>query len=649
MWYAKVPKGELENLQWRVDVLRQGAESRRTRDWLRAACADDTHFFFNGFLWTFDPRLRGHRNLPLVTFPIQDAAIERIENSIEYGRDIQIEKSRDLGASVICTGVFFKRWCFGRDESYMMFGRDEDEVDKPGYPGCLFWKIDWNIRHVPGWLLPEGFEYSKHRRKFVLESPETNTTINGEAMVPDGGVGDRKRAILIDEFSRIQYADDLDLGTADATDCRIFNFTAFGENNAADRMRRSGVVRKVVMHWTMDPRKNKKLYRWNGDTQRLEYYEYVHGEGEPVMDGGRELILVRRGPHKYGPEDDWRDEGDKVIRFEPVKDGWVRSPKYDAEEYRRRSPKWMAINWRIDYVSSENKFFEGRLLQELMVETVRDPLWVGDLVIDEETGELLELIEKPDGPLKLWLELGPDNAIPTSERGYGAGSDVARGAGATNSCFSLGNVDNGHKVLEYVTPFLTVEKYAKRCVALCRAFQSDSGVPAKLAWEKLGPGEDFRRTVKDLGYTNVYYEHGKKHRRGLAAAKETLPGWSPTAKTRADLFGEYQVSLRERRCINRSRLALLECNDFLDTPRGCYYKTVKTGKNAVSGEDSGATCAHGDRVTADALMNRAMIDAGRPQLERAEKAVSPDAVFGNLWYRVNEHRRQANAAGRFWG
>ena len=59
------------------------------------------------------------------------------------------------------------------------------------------------------------------------------------------GVGGRRTAIFIDEFSRIEEGYALLAGTADTTNCRIFNFTPFGTNNAAYKLSRRQDVRKL--------------------------------------------------------------------------------------------------------------------------------------------------------------------------------------------------------------------------------------------------------------------------------------------------------------------------------------------------------------------------------------------------------------------
>lgn len=642
-WYASVPKDETKNRQWRLDVIRQAAGSQETRQYLWEACRADTLFYFNGFYWTFDPRLSGDKTVPFITYPFQDSAIEKIENSIHHGMDLVIEKSRDVGASWICMGVFEKRWHFLPDQEFLVISRDEDSVDKPGKKGSLFGKVDFLHAHMPPWLMPSGWpgEFKKPcRTRGMFINPDTGSTITGSATIAAGGVGDRVTAILFDEFSRHEKGDELDLGTADTTNCRIFNFTAYGEGNAADRLRRSPHKRKMRLIWWMDPRKNRGLYQWDGDRQKFKYF---------VCDDNSEQVEC--SAHDYG---EWADdsvnvqEGEPPRKFNPLRDGKLRSPIYDQEELRRGNPRWMAINWDIDYVGSDDKFFDMRLMRELEAEDARPPAWVGDVIVDEGTGEFIELVEKENGPLKLWCRLDVLMQPAKSELGYGAGVDTSNGRGATNSCLMFGDAATGEKVAEFVTPHLPPEKFARRAFALGNWFVSDSGTPALIAWEKFGPGELFGDSLQELGYSQIYYHANETHR--FPVAKPKFPGWPPSAARRADLFGDYEMALRQRRFRNRSSYSFKECGDFLRTPAGCEYKQARAAKGKIAaGDTTGAKANHGDRVTGDALLNAAMIALGRPKFDRVEEATDPAEQFGNRAWRIREHSRQDRARERFWG
>lgn len=642
-WYGFVPKDERKNRQWRLDVIRQAAGSRETRDYIWEACKADTLFYFNGFYWTFDPRLSGDKTVPFITYPFQDNAIEKIENSIHHGMDLVIEKSRDLGASWMCMGVFEKRWHFLRDQEFLVISRDEDSVDKPGKKGSLFGKVDFLHNLTPPWLMPKGWPGDfKHpaRTRGMFVNPWTGSTITGSATIAAGGVGDRVTAILFDEFSRHEKGDELDLGTADTTNCRIFNFTAYGEGNAADRLRRDKHKRKMRLIWWMDPRKNRGLYQWDGDRQKFKYF---------VCNGRSELEEC--GPHEYGQ---WADDPgsveDNVVprKFDPIRDGKVRSPEYDRQEVRRGNPRWMAINWDIDYVGSDDKFFDMRLIRELEAEDARPPVWVGDVIVDEATGELLELVEKPTGSLKLWCRLDAMMKPARSEHGYGAGVDTSHGRGVTNSCMMIGDASTGEKVAEFVTPHLSPEKFARRAVALGNLFLSDSDAPTLIAWEKVGPGEQFGDAVQELGYSQIYYHANELQR--FTMAKPKFPGWSPSAPRRADLFGDYEMALRQRRFRNRSSIALRECGDFLRTPAGCEYKQAKATKGKIAvGDTTGAKANHGDRVTGDALLNAVMVQLGRPRFDRMEEEQNQAEAFGTRAWRMREHKRRDRQRGRIWG
>ena len=58
-------------------------------------CKEDPIFFFNMFLWTYNPRL-ATPHVPFITYPYQDDFIKQIIESVEVGIDVWIEKSRDM-------------------------------------------------------------------------------------------------------------------------------------------------------------------------------------------------------------------------------------------------------------------------------------------------------------------------------------------------------------------------------------------------------------------------------------------------------------------------------------------------------------------------------------------------------------------------
>lgn len=645
-WYAKVPKDPIANRCWRIDVLREAAGSQRAREYLKTACKDDTLFYFNGFYWTYDPRLPdGDKLLPFITFPeFQDQAILEVEASIDKGRDLVLYKSRDLGLSWIILGVFEKKWHFLRDQTFLMIARDKDEVDSPHYPDALFQKIDRIHQHMPEWLMPKGWVPRQHRLRYSFFNPEFGCTINGEATIAAGGVGGRRTAVAFDEFSRIEQAAELDFGTADVSNCRIFNFTAYGTgNHAYDLMKRES-IHKIGLYWYMDPRKNKKLYKWDGEEQRMHYFQW----------NGPEWKLERCPPHQYGPEDADTvnfHEGNghpKGRPFEPVRDGVLRSPVYDIEDTRRDNRRYMAINWDIDFSGSDDRFFDTEMLKKYDRDLCVPPMWEGEIEVDQPTGEMIGLRESENGPLRLWFN--PNDGWPRSDKGFAAGVDTSHGKGASNSCAMFANVDSGHKVAEYVTPFEAPELFAAKVVSLCKLFTTYGNSPAFLAWERIGPGEHFGQTVLELDHYHVYYD-GQKPGEEIKPGRKA--GWTPNRNSIRALLGEYDVALRQRQYINRSSLAIRECERFVKTPTGVEYQVSGgRGVRAVGGaaDASGAREEHGDRPVADALCVRAIKFLGGGGAAELAKKKPPDPSLtpGTFQWRMRMHEQRDRDREEAW-
>jgi hypothetical protein len=643
-WYAKVPKEPAANRHFRRELLKESVGSQDCRDWLWHACADDILFYMNAFYWTFDPRNPdGEKVVPFITYGFQDEAIRGIEKSIDTQRDLVIEKSRDMGASWMCLSVFEHKWHFRRDNTFYCLSRNEDAVDGAKDEDALFPKIDRIHRLLPDWLMPRGYPGTgrfQYRTRKSLFNPATGSSIKGGATVGDAAVGGRRTAILLDEFSRVEEGYEIDLGTADVTPCRIFNFTAYGTGNAAYDLLKNPHKKKLRLHWSADPRKNAKLYKWDDRERRIRHYKYEEAEGD----------IRECDPHRYGPEDaDTRNFDPPGRPFEYVRDGILRSPVYDAEERRRGSRRYMAIMWDIDYEGSDQRFFDQSLLTELAREFCCRPYWEGDLAIDSATGELHGLQEKEGGPLRLWCRLSGERP-PASPMGYAAGTDLSRGRGATNSCCSFVDVNTGEKVAEYVRPDEKPEVFAAKVYALGNLFLSTHGSQALIAWERVGPGSDFGDTLEELGYSNVYREKVVSKANSKFRGRPTdKPGWTPKKDKAADLLGEYQIALSQRKFINRSAPALAECEKYVFVPGGVEYQDA-SGSASIAGDrdHTGARENHGDRVVADALACRAAKSIGGiQQVDRRDDRPADD-VPGTLAWRRKVHAAREREREETW-
>ncbi len=614
-------------------MVREAAGSVRARDYLRQCCKEDPLFYFRAFCWTLDPRRKeGHRVVPFIPWGGQDAAIlSIIQNGIDRGRDVVIQKSRDEGATWINLGTLEHRWHFNEDESFLCISRTEDLVDKSGDPDALFYKIDLIHRYQPNWLMPKGYDPARHRRKFTFENPEQGCAINGAATVEAAGVGGRRKAMLIDEFSLIEEAWQILLGTADVTDCRIFNFTPRGTGNAAYEVAMDDHKLQIRLHWSGNPRKNRHMYQWDSAQQRFKYFAWDDDE----------LRLVEVTPHQFDEADDDHINYDTPRKFEPIADGKLRSPEYDRQE-RRRGKAHMAINWDIDYGGSEDNFFETDLLTELATETCMPPAWEGDFDVDMGTGEVIGLRKVENGPLRLWFMPRRNGTFPASADGFGCGNDLSWGRGATPSCSSFLDAFSGEKVAEYVRADEEINAFAVKVHGLCQLFKSEGGDPALICWEKIGPGEHFGNRIFELGYSRIYYHTAAKP--GSEQQRRKNAGWNPTPANEYTLLSEYQMALRLRQFINRSAPAIGECSRFMNTKNGLKYVAAAGHRAQLIGSEdaSGARENHGDRTKADALALLAVktLKGGTWRAHNPTPDPPPEQVFGTFAWRMAQHRQK---------
>jgi hypothetical protein len=607
-WYKDVPRDAAGNREFRAAVLRAAAADPGLRAELLHACKHDLLFYVNAFAWTFDPRTPD-KLLPFVTYPFQDDGLLTIVDCVGRGRDLVIEKSRDMGASWISLVAMEWMWHFHPGFSFLMVSRKEDLVDAPGDPDSLFWKIDFVHEKLPAWLKPKFT-----RRKLNFQNLDTGSTIDGESTTGAAGVGGRRSAMFIDEFSRIEEGNQLLAGTADTTNCRIFNFTPFGTQNAAYRLARRGDLKKLRFHWSQHPEKAAGLYRYDVEKKRIEALDKTY-------------VFPRDYPFVY--------------------DGKLRSPWYDGECARRANDREVAMMIDIDYLSSGYQFFDAGVIGDLQREYCRPADWEGDVQFDRDTATPLGLVERRGGPLRLWTQPRPDGRLRRPQRGYGVGGDLSWGTGATNSCLCVIDRDTGEQVGEYATPFVVPDAFAAAAVALCRWLVGADGEPARMCWEMAGPGQLFAKTVLDFGYENIYFRTNETAAKWAQKPTDT-PGWSPTPDNKRTMLGEYKAALAARRCLMRSAEALEECLSFVHTARGTVeHKGQSETYDPESGasDPTGAGVNHGDRVIAAGLAwkvaevpeigRKAAVDAAAPpppgSLAWRRKYLAADAAANDPW------------------
>ena len=550
---------------WRRNMRHKALVDEGFQKGLKAACRESILFWFNAFVWTYDPRLIPYATeVPFVTFDFQDEAILNVCRAIEGGEDCCLKKSRDMGASWILLGIFKWYFNFKPKSTFLVASRKKDYVDATGNPDSLFWKLDFIHRNEPGWLRPQI-----HRIEGHLQNMDSGSVIDGETTNTDLGRGGRRTAVLLDEFAAMEGGAAIVSSVEDVANCVIYNSTPMGIGNPF-YMVYEKTANKIEMLWYMDPRKNKGLYT---------------------------------------------DENGKV-----------RSPWYD-QQCARRHPMHVAQQIDADFLGSDYTFFEGWLVDSIRKRDVRPPTRQGYVIFDDQALIPLNFRDQEGGNLLLWLDLDTQGKVST-DRKYVIGCDIATGTsdrfggGASCSSASVVDAETGEKVAEYTTGSLPPYEFANQVIVLAKLFKAPGEDHAFIMWESNGPGEAFGRRVLDHGCRNVYFRQVGSASTRLVVRRSDVAGWQTSKSNKKILLEEYREDLRSGAFINRSAAAVNEMLSYIFTTGEDVFHSAA----AKTDDPSGAKDNHGDRVIADMIANKAR-KLGKPTKPQADKPTPKPGTF----------------------
>jgi hypothetical protein len=598
------------NLFWRRKFLKDACFVPGVKKALLDECAANPLFYINYFGCTHDPRLKFPVQ-PFIAYEFQDEAIMDIITAIRKGYDVGIVKSRDMGASWV--NLFAVDWMFrfNPHSSYLLVSRNEDYVDKPGDPKSLFWRLDFIRKYQPKWLQPNVKRTSLH-----MENLDNGAVIDGESTTGEVGRGDRRTAILMDEYAafEVKAAEAAHASTSQTTNCRIFNSTPRGQGNPfytvihGNGRDGGGKAEKIVrMHWSKHPRKNRGLYTSERD---------------------------EKGYWKLKLLDDWEGNvqvGDKEVAFPDkydfILDGKLRSPWYDKECKRATGPAQIAQELDMDFAGSDYLFFDAAFIENYRRKWCREPDAIGELEYSLSDYSPSRFADNPKGRLRLWSALAKGGK-PEIGRRFVMGVDISAGTGASNSAASIYDLKTREKVGEYVTPNQLPVDFAGACVAIARFFNN-----AYIAFDRSGPtGEVFAKKLRDIGYGNLVFQK----KRGDDITPEQKPGVFLNPSVRTALLHDYRAAIGEERLINRSDESMAETNCFICKMDG----SIEHSSSANATDPSGARANHGDRVIADALGWYAIDQQGVADDEPKDAPIPPNSIAGRMKAWRASHQEQ---------
>ena len=558
-----VPKFEIENIEWRENLLKEAEDDLILRRDLLTASKQSLHFWINAFAWTYhqfdvDPdtgeRIEAKRpHNPFITWEIQDELLNEFLCCLKEGKDILIDKCRDMGASWICILFLHWLWLFRPDSQLLEMSRTQDYVDQTGNMKALFQKHDYLNSWLPEWMIPPGIMFGqKYRTKMHMQNIVNGSVIDGESTTEHAASGDRRLVILLDEFAKVEHGQLMRSATRDAGYMRIVNSTPAGAGTEYSRWKKSRQIKVFILPFHEHPEKGK----------------------------------------------------DRYIHQTEVGDYEIRSPWLDVEA-TVRSPQEMAREILRQDIESGAVFFTIPNIEKHMFLFAKEPrtryhIHFKSGVPNDDVESILRrkdltkvsIKRGKKGPLRVWCQLIADR--PDQSKTYVFGIDISKGQGASNSVVSIKCKETGEKIAEWVDANTPAYDLARIVVAL--ALWCGGRPPRKLPflkWENNQPGWDFGRiVVRNFKYS--YYH--KKLKPGQVVDKKTMSyGFHTNVQSKFELLSLYDRVLAHGGYINHSKRALEEAMDYI------HYKGGGIGPAAFYEESESARKTHGDRVIADAL------------------------------------------------
>lgn len=225
---------------------------------------DPTVYWFRNWAWTFDPREDASISvLPFKPFEFQEDLIRRIDRSVFLERSsLVIVKTRDMGVSwVACDWAVHKYLNPYKSSQGLLGSRVEPLVDSIGEMDSLFEKIRFQLRLLPTWMLPKGFEWKRDVNWCRILNPETKSTIGGESSNENFGRGGRYTYVLPDEYAAFPYGGfQAWTGMQQSSKSKIVISTPKGMSNKFSELYHSGTIKTSTLHWMKHPWKTEAWY-----------------------------------------------------------------------------------------------------------------------------------------------------------------------------------------------------------------------------------------------------------------------------------------------------------------------------------------------------------------------------------------------------
>ncbi len=602
-----VPKWEQENIEYRRRLLAEAEDDKILQTDLLAACGESFLYFINSFCWTshqfdVDPdtgeRIEARQpHNPFITWDIQDEMCKIFEEHLRLGKDILVDKCRDMGASWICIIFMHWLWLFDKKNAQLLeMSRTQDYVDQTGNEKALFQKHDYLNNWLPEWMLPPATLFGqKNRTKMHMKNVLNGNCIDGESTTEHAGSGDRRKVVLLDEFAKVEHGRLMRSATRDVALMRIINSTPAGPGTEYANWKQSGQIRVFSLPFYEHPEKGANRY------------------------------VAKKEDGSYEIRSPWFDQEEKV-----------RSPKEMAREILMQDLEsgetFFTLPNIVKHISLFGKEPITRMHVHLKMGTANDRL---PEIIRRRRYQSIVVTGGNKGPLRVWTQLIMGR--PDQSKSYVFGIDIGKGQGASNSVISIKCIETGEKIAEWRdanTPPYDMARIAVALAIWCGGKKPHS-LPF-LIWENNGPGWDFGRQVVKIFHYPFFY---RKIAPGKMSEKVTDKyGWQASGDSKQLLLGEYDRVMAHGGYINHCVWALEEMKLYI------HYSNGGIGPACMLEENTSARKTHGDCVIADALT---LLKTSNKKV-RHEKSEPPTNSCGHRYNEAMKRKASKDKRDKSW-
>lgn len=249
-------------LNW-IKIVKKCRESEDFKKKVLELCAYDIQFFFDTFLFTYDPRIKG-KIIPFQMYDFQKRAIQKLEENYRLRKSILFEKSRDMGFSWFVLAWILHHFLFDKGFSAGIASRKSHLVDDLGNMNALIPRIRFMLSYLPKFFLG-SYDERKNSKIMGLFNPSMETSITGESG-DEIGRGGRTSVYLIDEFAFIPRSSIVHAAVSQTTDMIIYGSTPNGKGNEFARLRWKTNIDRVTLHWKDHPKKDDAWYQKQKET-----------------------------------------------------------------------------------------------------------------------------------------------------------------------------------------------------------------------------------------------------------------------------------------------------------------------------------------------------------------------------------------------